>query len=161
MNSPLCGSSRRSTSSRSPESFHSTNACRKPSGRKPLPSTSHLTAKRLRRLASSPIISWGMDELEALRIRDEVLQAMYWMRSEGISEAPAVDELARFLAVPAATLAPYLERFVVDGYLEHEGDCYRLTDQGQDAGKRTFAEEFAGMTGQAHGECDEDCWCHQ
>lgn len=29
-----------------------------------------------------------MDELEVLRIRDEVLQAMYWMRSEGIDERP-------------------------------------------------------------------------
>ena len=29
-----------------------------------------------------------MDELEVLRVRDEVLQAMYWMHSEGISTEP-------------------------------------------------------------------------
>ena len=40
-----------------------------------------------------------MDELEALRVRDEVLQAMYWMRAEGLAERPAAPELARFLAV--------------------------------------------------------------
>ena len=101
-----------------------------------------------------------MDELEVLRIRDEVLQAMYWMRSEGISEAPEPAELARFLAVPAPTLAPYLERFAADGHLERHGPGFRLTPLGEDAGKRTFAEEFASLTGSSHGECDEDCWCH-
>lgn len=101
-----------------------------------------------------------MDELEALRVRDEVLQAMYWMRSEGLADAPSAAELARFLAVPAATLAPYLERFAGDGYLERAGDGYALTASGTEAGKRAFAEEFADLTRPAHGECDADCWCH-
>ena len=101
-----------------------------------------------------------MDELEALRIRDEVLQAMYWMRSEGLADAPNRDELARFLAVPRDTLAPYLERFVLDGYLECQGAGFRLSARGVEAGKRTFAEEFADLTRPTHGECDDDCWCH-
>jgi len=101
-----------------------------------------------------------MDELEVLRVRDEVLQAMYWMRAEGIADAPAEQELARFLAVPAETLAPYLERFVADGLLERTGTGVALTANGQDEGKRAFADEFADMTRQGHGECDEDCWCH-
>ena len=100
-------------------------------------------------------------ELEALKIRDEVLQAMYWMRAEGLADAPSGDELARFLAVPAATLAPYLERFASEGYLEPAEDGYRLTAEGEAAGKRSFAEEFADLTRPAHGECDEDCWCHE
>jgi DNA-binding MarR family transcriptional regulator len=102
-----------------------------------------------------------MGELEALRVREEVLQAMFWMRSEGLAETPSAAELARFLAVPAGTLSPYLERFTDEGYLERVADGYRLTPAGAEAGKRTFAEEFAGLTGQAHGECDEDCWCHE
>ena len=101
-----------------------------------------------------------MDELEALRIRDEVLQAMYWMRSEGLADAPPADDLARFLVVPTATLEPYLERFVEDGLLEGATGGYRLTARGEEAGKRTFADEFADMTRPTHGECDEDCWCH-
>ena len=101
-----------------------------------------------------------MDELEALRVRDEVLQAMYWMHAEGLGDTPRPDELARFLGVPAATLTPYLERFVDDGYLEHAGDGYRLSPRGEEAGKRTFADEMAELTGPTHGECDEDCWCH-
>jgi hypothetical protein len=102
-----------------------------------------------------------MDELEGLRIRDEVLQAMYWMRSEGLAEAPTAAELARFLAMPVATLTPHLERFVRDGLLVAAGDGYSLSERGQDVGKRTFADEFADMTKQGHGECDEDCWCHE
>ena len=102
-----------------------------------------------------------MDELDALRVRDEVLQAMYWLAGEQLADAPSAEELARFLAVPAATLVPYLERFVRDGYLERSGDGYRLTATGESEGKRSFADEFAGLTGQAHGECDDDCWCHE
>jgi hypothetical protein len=102
-----------------------------------------------------------MDELEVLRIRDEVLQAMYWMHSEGIADSPSAKELARFLAVPHDTLSAYLERFVGDGYLEPVGEGYGLTAEGTETGKRTFAEEFADLTRPTHGECDEDCWCHE
>ncbi len=102
-----------------------------------------------------------MDELETLRVRDEVLQAMYWMRSEGLADAPSRAELARFLAVPGDTLGAYLERFVGEGHLERSGGGYRLTTTGEERGKRTFAEEFADLTRPSHGECDDDCWCHQ
>ena len=101
-----------------------------------------------------------MGELEALKAREEVLQAMFWMRSEGLGDAPSVQELARFLAVPAETLASYLGRFASEGYLEPVGEGYTLTPEGVEAGKRTFAEEFADLTRPAHGECDDDCWCH-
>ncbi len=101
-----------------------------------------------------------MDELEVLRVRDEVLQAMYWMNAEGLDEAPTPATLARFLAVPAATLAPYLERFSADGHLEAAGEGWRLTPRGEEAGKRAFADEFADLTRPTHGECDDDCWCH-
>lgn len=101
-----------------------------------------------------------MDELEVLRIREEVLGAMYWMRSEGLGDAPTVRELATFLAVPAETLAPYLDRFEHDGLVDRAESSWALTDRGVEAGKRTFAAEFADMTKPGHGECDEDCWCH-
>ncbi len=101
-----------------------------------------------------------MDELEVLRVRDEVLQAMYWMHSEGIGDTPTAEDLSRFLAVPAATLRVYLERFVADGHLDQEGDAFRLSTAGEEAGKRTFADEMAELTGSTHGQCDDDCWCH-
>ncbi len=102
-----------------------------------------------------------MNELEVLQIRDEVLQVMYWMRAEGLAESPSAAELARFLVVPAGTLSAFLARFVADGYLTLGDDRYQLTTIGEEAGKRTFAEEFADLTRPTHGECDEDCWCHE
>ena len=101
-----------------------------------------------------------MDELEVLRVRDEVLQAMYWMRSEMISETPTAEELSRFLAVAPRTLGAYLDRFVADELLERRGDSYVLSPKGLELGKRTFADEMADLTRPTHGECDADCWCH-
>lgn len=102
-----------------------------------------------------------MDELEALRIRDEVLQAMYWMRSEGISEEPSLAELGRCLAMTAECLGDYVERLEQEGYLSAARGGYRLTALGVETGKRSFADEFADLTRPAHGECDESCWCHE
>ena len=101
-----------------------------------------------------------MSELEALRVRDEVLQAMYWMRSEGLAERPSAAELSSFLAVPTQVLGGYLVRFADEGYLENEGDRFWLSSKGEEAGKRSFADEFADLTRPTHGECDADCWCH-
>jgi hypothetical protein len=102
-----------------------------------------------------------MDELEVLRIRDEMLQAMYWMHSEMIATTPTALELSRFLAVPEGVLRPYLERFVADGLLESDSaGSYWLSALGMESGKRTFADEMADLTRPTHGECDEDCWCH-
>jgi hypothetical protein len=99
-------------------------------------------------------------ELDALRVRDEVLQAMYWMRSEGIDDAPTAQALSRFLTVPLDTLRPHLDRLVSAGYLARAGDGLRMTAHGEETGKRAFADEFADMTRPGHGECDDDCWCH-
>src|SRR5919108_5277636 len=99
-----------------------------------------------------------MDEPELLRVRDEVLQALYWMRSEGIADAPTPAELARFLAVPAATLAVCLQRLAADGLIEASGTGRRLTEEGERLGKRSFADEVADMTRQGHGEGDEGRW---
>ena len=86
---------------------------------------------------------------------------MYWMSGERLAEAPTAAELARFLAVPADVLSPYLDRFAAERYLDRTPDGYRMTSKGEALGKRSFADEFAGLTGQAHGECDDDCWCHE
>jgi hypothetical protein len=101
-----------------------------------------------------------MDELEVLRVRDELLQAMYWMHSEAISTTPTARELSRFLAVPEGVLTAYLDRFVADDLLAHDGSSYWLSSAGMETGKRTFADEMADLTRPTHGECDDDCWCH-
>jgi hypothetical protein len=52
-----------------------------------------------------------------------------------------------------------LERFRADGE-PSDGD-WRLGAPGDEMGRRTFAEEFADLTKPTHGECDDDCWCHE
>ncbi|MDP9376327.1 MAG: hypothetical protein M3P40_01895 [Actinomycetota bacterium] len=101
-----------------------------------------------------------MDELELMRMRDEVLPALYWMTAEGLTDAPSAAELARFLAIPAEELEPWLEEFVNRDWLHTRDAKFRLTPVGEDLGKRAFAEDFSDMTGATHGECDENCWCH-
>jgi hypothetical protein len=102
-----------------------------------------------------------MDELEVIRVRDEVLQAMYWMHSEAISTMPTAKELWVFVGVGVWVVVGYLERFVADGLLEGNATSfYWLSPAGMEAGKRTFADEMADLTRPTHGECDADCWCH-
>ena len=99
-----------------------------------------------------------MSELEVLKVREEVLQAMYWMRAEGLAEEPSARNLSSFLAMPADTLSGYIDRFVAEGHLEATASGgYRLTETGSEAGKRSFADEFSDMTNSGHGECGADC----
>ena len=77
-----------------------------------------------------------------------------------MAERSSASELASFLAVPAPVLSGFLIRFAEEGYLDSEGDRFWLNAKGEEAGKRSFADEFADLTRPTHGECDADCWCH-
>ncbi len=99
---------------------------------------------------------------EYLFWRDEILQVMYWMAGEGLGSAVSPATLRTFLGGDEPELLLVIERVAVDGFLEPAGPgTWMLTELGKDAGKRGFAMEFEGLTGQAHGECGPDCWCHQ
>jgi len=95
--------------------------------------------------------------------RDELLELLYWIEGEGFSGAAGFAAIARFLAHPhdvvRATLADLIER----GDVVHDlatGE-YRLSEAGRRAGAHRFAEEFAPLLAQGHGECnDPDCGCH-
>ena len=98
-----------------------------------------------------------MSELEVLKVREEVLQAMYWMQAEGLAEEPSARDLSSFLAMPVETLTDYLTRFVSEGHLASSPAGFRLTETGTEAGKRSFADEFSDMTNSGHGDCGADC----
>ena len=106
------------------------------------------------------------DELDAgmrqLRVRDEVLQIMYWMLGENIAHEVDAAYIARFLALPEAEIATALavlarERLTLRGA---SADRYRLSEDGMREGGRRFQDEFRDLTKQAHGECSPGCWCH-
>lgn len=95
--------------------------------------------------------------LAALRCRDDILQAMFWMRGEGFGEATDARGLSRLISAEEGIVAAQLEVLAADGHLERDGDCYRLSLSGRHEGGRRFADEFAGLQLTAHGECPPDC----
>jgi hypothetical protein len=94
--------------------------------------------------------------------RDQLLELLYWLEGEGIPGTATVAGMARFLTSAPEEVRDVVERLVARGDVEPSGDSeYRLTVTGKREAARRFAEEFAGMTGQGHGECtDPDCDCH-
>jgi len=100
------------------------------------------------------------EALRALYWRSEILQVMYWLRGEGLGEVADAALLERFLGVEAHVGVGYLDRLVVDGYLNQVADGYVLSEVGLAEGKTEFALSFADLTRPSHGECSADCWCH-
>ncbi|HZY65557.1 MAG TPA: hypothetical protein VFE21_06735 [Rubrobacteraceae bacterium] len=99
----------------------------------------------------------ALDPVAALRFRDDVLQAMYWMRGEGFGEDADAGMLASFLAADEELLQDQLAILVEEGYLEECGGRYRLSGLGVEEGGRRFADEFSDLQQTAHGECGPGC----
>lgn len=100
--------------------------------------------------------------LDDLRVRDEVLQVMFWMLGENIAHEIDAGYVARFLDLPEERIAAALtvlarERLVLRGAAAGR---YRLSEDGMREGGRRFQDEFRDLTKQAHGECAPGCWCH-
>ena len=105
------------------------------------------------------------EALRELYWRSEILQVMYWLRGEkfglGDDHAEADPQLLeRFLGVDAEIGVQYLDRLAGEGYLEHHGGRYRLSEVGAREGGLEFAASFDELTRPSHGECSADCWCH-
>lgn len=107
------------------------------------------------------LISTRHAAVEELRWRDEILGVLYWLRGEGIMGAATVGDLSGFLVADAGVLGDQLERLVAGGYLERaDADDevrYSLSEVGGREGGRVFADDFAELTGAAHGECGPGC----
>lgn len=95
--------------------------------------------------------------------RDELLELLYWLEGEGFRGVATLDQITRFLAYGQ----PEVERILGD--LVSRGDAmldsataeYHLTELGRREAARRFAEEFAPLLAQGHGECnDPNCECH-
>lgn len=97
------------------------------------------------------------DATAAIRCRDDILQAMYWLRGEDPSGDPDVSKLHRLLVTDRLLLETQLETLVGDGLVERCADRYRLSDSGVREGGRRFADEFGDLTRSAHGDCPPNC----
>jgi len=107
----------------------------------------------------------GGAALDALRWRDEILGVLYWLRGEGIMPEARAGDLGGFLVADPATLLAHMERLAAEGFLHREGDGadarFRLSETGDQQGGRVFADDFAELTGAAHGECGPGCSCQR
>jgi hypothetical protein len=101
----------------------------------------------------------GRTALDALFWRAEILQAMYWMRGEGIANRFAPAQLADFLVASCDVVACQLRDLEIDGYLTSDETGYELTPLGVAEGGRSFQDEFGDLTRPAHYECGPGCWC--
>ena len=95
--------------------------------------------------------------------RDEVLEMLYWTEGEGFAGASTLDAISRFLTHSRDDLHRTLTGLVSQCDVTHDDVTgeYRLTEVGRKEAARRFAEEFAPMLSQGHGECnDPNCDCH-
>lgn len=100
--------------------------------------------------------------LDAIALRDEILEATYWMlREEEISERIEPADLGAFLDATDVEVRTAFEKLEADGLLERATGGYGLTDRGEREAKRRFADTFGHIgEGHSHVECGPDCWCH-
>jgi hypothetical protein len=108
-------------------------------------------------------LSDGKAALDALYWRAEILQAMFWMRGEGIAMDIEPRRLAEFLAVDPVDVETQVRDLAAGGYVRAAVQSplrYELTERGVAEGGRSFQDEFADLTRAAHYECAPGCWCH-
>ncbi len=92
--------------------------------------------------------------------RDEMLELLYWLEGEGFAGSATLDAIARFLTWPESEAAGTLVRLVRQGEVAVSGTEYTLTEAGRREAARRFADDFAPLLAQGHGECnDPDCEC--
>jgi hypothetical protein len=93
--------------------------------------------------------------------QDEILEVLYWLEGEGFRANATPDGIARFLVQEERLVEQSLERLRARGYVTDVGNEVRLTTLGRREAARRFADEFAPLLGQGHGECnDPTCDCH-
>ena len=95
--------------------------------------------------------------------RDQLLELLYWIEGEGFPGGAEVEALARFLAMPAHLVVETLSDLESRGEIAPDPVTghFKLTEQGRREGARRFADEFAPLLSQGHGECnDPHCDCH-
>ncbi len=93
--------------------------------------------------------------------QDEILELLYWMEGEGLAGSATLSGLTRFLAQRESDVARTLTTLVARAYVTPADDRFRLTELGRREAARRFADEFAPLLSQGHGECnDPSCDCH-
>lgn len=106
-------------------------------------------------------------EKDPIQVQDEILQILYWLRGEHLSQTVSIEELNRFLHLDRPLLHQVLARLEAKGHLSLKGaeglqEQVLLSESGVREGRRRFEDEFEGRLGhESHLVCDDpDCDCH-
>ncbi len=96
-------------------------------------------------------------------LRDEVLELLFWLEGEGFTEHSTLAGMLRFLSFPPGDVAATIAQLIERGELVAQADGqFQLTPAGRREAARRFADDFAPLLHQGHGECnDPDCECHE
>lgn len=99
---------------------------------------------------------------EEMRLRDEILEAGYWMlREERIESSIGASDLQVLVNSTGNSIESAFERMESDGLFEKVEDGYDLTERGEYEAKRRFVDSFGDLEeGHNYVECGPDCWCH-
>ena len=100
----------------------------------------------------------GSETLQAAFLRDEIPEAMVWLRKEGF-EGVDPELLDRYLWIDTKVDAERLDSLVDSGLLRRSSEGrYQLTEAGAEHGARVFAHNFAEME-KAPGPFFCECGC--
>ena len=104
-----------------------------------------------------------MSSGEEIRLRDEILELLYWLEGEGFESHATLDGMMRFLSFPANDVRDVVNELVARGDVTRSSTgALRLTTVGHREAARRFADDFAPLLRQGHGECnDSACECHE
>lgn len=94
--------------------------------------------------------------LEELRLRDEILQVLYWLEGEQLGEATSTQQVAVLVGFPPEQVERVITLMCAEGLLLG-GEGMRLSELGRKEGGRRFHDAFADLTRSAHGACGPDC----
>lgn len=94
--------------------------------------------------------------LEELRLRDEILQVLYWLEGERLGEAATAQQVAVLVGFPSERVERLFMLMRSEGLLLGDSTV-RLTELGRKEGGRRFHDAFADLTRSAHGACAPDC----
>jgi hypothetical protein len=111
--------------------------------------------------ASPAATGASFSSLDVLYWQDEILQVMFWLLGEGFAQETTIADLRRFLDGDPHVLGSTLQELEREGLVSWTDRAYTLTERGKVEAQRRFVDEFRPLLGKSgHGECDDDCWCH-
>lgn len=99
--------------------------------------------------------------MNSVQCQDEILQMMYWMRGEQLSDSVTSEQLNAFLRIDGPAVESALTQLVERQLVFATAGRYALTVSGVAEAGRRFLDEFSSVLGKEdHLSCtDPNCDC--